>query len=313
VIAFLVRRFAAGILTLLVILFLTCLMARFAPGSPFTSEKHTEAEVLEELNRKYGLDLPIHKFYWRVLKDYLKGDMGPTFKYPGRNVSELVVPSLGLSLQLGLAAFVVALTAGIFFGVVAAARKNRLPDHLSMSVALTGICVPNFVVGPLLILVFVRLLGWLRPTGWPEYWPPTVGELSTMIMPVITLSLVHIAYISRLTRAGMLDVLSKDFIRTARAKGLAERRVFLRHALKNGITPVVTYAGPMAAYLVTGSIVVERVFNLNGLGTHYVESVLNRDYFLIMGTVMFYSTLVIVLNLLVDIGYRILDPRVRIS
>ena len=218
---------------------------------------------------------------------------------------------MGRSLQLGAIAFVIAMTLGVFLGIVSATRRHRLPDHLSMSVALTGICVPNFVIGPLLALTLGLYLQWFPVAGWPEAFPPTIGELKYVLLPAITLALVHVAYISRLMRAGMLDVLSKDYIRTARAKGVEERAVVLKHAVKNGITPVLSYSGPMAALILTGSVVVEKIFNIPGLGQHFVNSAFNRDYALCTGAVLVYSALVIVFNLLVDLGYGLLDPRVR--
>ena len=209
-------------------------------------------------------------------------------------------------------AFIIALSTGLVLGIVGSARQNQWADYLSSSAATFGICVPNFLLGPLLVIVFSLMLHWFQPTGWPQDWM-SWSELKKLVLPSITLAFVHIAYVSRLTRAGMLDVLHKEFIRTARAKGLSEREVVWIHALKNGITPALTYAGPMAAYLVTGSIVVEKVFAIPGLGTHFVTAATNRDASLVMGTILAYSTLLIVLNMVVDLLYGVLDPRVRVS
>jgi oligopeptide transport system permease protein len=245
------------------------------------------------------------------LGGYVTGDFGLSIQYRDRRVDEILLPSLGTSVILGCLAFVLAVGSGTGIGILAAARQNRLPDYLSMSLALVGICVPNFLLGPLLVMLFALALGWLPVAGWPESFDPS--DLSKLLLPAVTLAFVHIAYVSRLTRAGMLDVLTKDFIRTARAKGLAERAVFLRHALKNGITPVVSYAGPMAAYIFTGSLVVEKIFAIPGMGQHFVDSALARDDAVTMGAVLIYSVLVIVLNTLVDVAYSILDPRVRLN
>lgn len=308
--AFLFKRLAGGVITLFVIASLCFAIIRFAPGSPFSSERKIPPEVLANIERKYGFDKKLHVQYALRLRGYLTGDLGYSIKYE-RPVNELLIPSLRYSLTLGALAFILAVTFGVALGIIAAARQNRLPDYLSMSVALTGICVPNFLLGPLLVMVFALALSWLPVAGWPEDF--TWGELSKLILPALALSMVHVAYISRLTRAGMLDVLNKDFIRTARAKGLSERVVFLKHVLKNGITPVVSYAGPMAAYILTGSVVVERIFNINGMGRHFVDSSLARDYDVVMGALLIYSTLVIGFNLIVDMAYSFLDPRVRLS
>ena len=309
--AFLVKRLLGGVLTLYIIVSLCFFIVRFPPGSPFTSEKRPPPEVMRNLERKYHYDKPILAQYALRMKGYLVGDFGLSFRYEGKQVEDLIFPSFGTSVQIGCLAFLLAMIFGIGIGIVAAARHNKLPDYLSMSVALVGICVPNFLLGPLLVMIFALWQKWLPVAGWPEAF--TAEELLKLLLPAVTLSLVHVAYISRLARAGMLDVLNKDYIRTARAKGLAERVVFLKHALKNGITPVVSYAGPMAAYIFTGSVVVEKVFNLPGMGQHFVDGALARDLPMVMGTMLVYSALIIVFNLLVDIGYSILDPRVRLG
>lgn len=309
--AFLIRRLLAGIVTLFCIATICFFIMRLAPGSPFAGERTLDPVVLDMMERKYGLDKPLPVQYANVMVGYLKGDLGESYHDQGYSVRELVLPALGKSIQLGSLSFIFAMVFGIFMGVISAARRNQIADHLSMSVALMGICVPNFVVGPLLVLLFGLTLGWLPVAGWPEAWPPTIGELRSMILPAITLGLVHVAYISRLARAGMLDVLTKDFIRTARAKGVEERHVFMRHAFKNGITPVLSYSGPMAAAILTGSVVVEQIFTIPGLGRHFVQSAFNRDYALCTGAILVYSVLVILFNLVVDLGYAFLDPRVR--
>jgi oligopeptide transport system permease protein len=245
------------------------------------------------------------------LKGYATLDFGPSTLYRGRSVNEYIEPGFSKSIRLGLLAAAFAFLIGLPLGVFASSRQNRFGDHAAMSIATLGICIPNFLLGPLLVLLFG--LTWkVLPTGlWPEN--GSLKELSKLILPTITLAMVHIAYISRLGRAGMLDVMNKDFIRTARAKGLDEKAVYLRHGLKNGVTPVVSYAGPMVALVLTGSIVVEKVFAIPGLGQHFINGALNRDNNMIMGCVLVYSSLVIALNFLVDVAYGLLDPRVRVA
>lgn len=305
------RRLGGGLLTLLVIATLAFIITRLTPGSPFSTERMNHPEVLRILDEKYGRDKPIVVQYVRSMWGYIRGDFGPLWKSPGRTVDEVLWPSFRVSMQLGALGAIIALLIGVPLGVIASAGRNRWPDHLSMSSAIAGICVPNFLLGPLLVLLMSFGLNLLPPTGWPQSWG--IGELSKLVMPAFTLSLVHIAYLSRLTRAGMLDVMNQDFVRTARAKGLPEAQVFLKHGLKNGVTPALSYAGPMAAAIITGSLVVERVFVIPGLGTHFVNSAINREMPLLMGCVIVYGALVIVFNTLVDLFYAVLDPRVRMQ
>jgi len=310
--AFLVRRSLMGVLTLLAVATLAFLITRFAPGSPFSSERGTAPEVRRALERKYGYDRPLAVQYGVMMANYLGGNLGESISYPGRDVGDLIWPGFSVSIRLGAGAFVLAVLGGLTLGIVGAARQNRWEDVAASSVATAGICIPNFLLGPLLVIVFAFGLRWFLPTGWPAAWDSWT-ELKKLVLPSVTLALVHVAYLSRLTRAGMLDVIHKDFIRTARAKGIPERDVILKHALKNGVTPALTYAGPMVAYLVTGSIVVEKVFAIPGLGTHFITSATNRDYPLLMGTILVYSTLSIVFTIVVDLLYGFLDPRVRVS
>lgn len=307
---FLAARIFGGVLTLWAIATICFFIVRFAPGNPFSGERTMPAEVIRNLERKYGIDKPTHEQYLLRMKGYLTGDFGLSFKYE-RQVDEMIFPSLATSIQLGSLAFVLAMVIGMTIGITASAFHNRFPDYLSMSVALMGICVPNFLLGPILALVFGLALGWLPVAGWPENM--SLGELSKLILPATTLALVHVAYVSRLMRAGMLDVMHRDFIRTARAKGVGEWAVFMKHGLKNGATPVLSYAGPMAAFVFTGSVVVEKIFNIPGMGQHFVDSALVRDLPVVMGTMLVYSTLIIAFNIVVDIGYSILDPRVRLG
>ncbi len=310
-IGLLVRRLLAGALTLFAIATLCFFITRLAPGNPFSGERQLTQEAMDNLNRYYGFDKPIHVQYTHTMLNYLKGDFGPSYYHRDWTVAKLIWPALGVSAMLGAIAFVLALLIGVPMGVWASANQNKLTDHAAMSVSIVGICVPNFLLGPLLIMLFGFVLNWLPIGRWPKDASP--AELSRLILPAITLALVHIAYVSRLARAGMLDVFPKDFIRTARAKGLNERAVVLKHVLKNGITPVISYAGPMAAMILTGSVVVEKIFDIPGLGQHFVNAALSRDHPLLMGSVLIFSTLVIVFNLIVDLSYSWLDPRVRVA
>jgi oligopeptide transport system permease protein len=310
-ILFFLKRIVGGLLALFVIATLSFFMIRFAPGSPFTSERRLPPEVLRNLERAYHLDRPLAVQYALRIGGYLKGDFGLSIKYDGKRVDELLFPSFVTSVQLGLLGFLFSLLVGVPLGIVAAARQNKFSDHLASSVALAGICVPNFLLGPLLVMLFALYHRWLPVAGWPENL--SGEELLKLLLPTVTLSAVHVAYVSRLTRAGMLDVIHKDYIRTARAKGVDEFSVFLKHVLKNGITPVLSYAGPMAAYVFTGSVVVEKVFNIPGMGQHFVDAVFARDDAIVMGAVLIYSALIIAFNLVVDVGYSFLDPRVRLT
>jgi oligopeptide transport system permease protein len=308
---FILKRISGGILTLVVIATLCFFIIRFAPGNPFTGERRLPPEVLRNLERAYNMDKPLPVQYLLRMKGYLSGDLGLSTKYLGKRVDELLLPAFGTSLQLGALGFCFSLLVGVPLGILAAARQNRLADHATSSLALFGICVPNFLLGPVLVMIFSFWLHWLPVAGWPEDFG--AEELLKLLLPIVTLAGVHVAYVSRLTRAGMLDVIHKDYIRTARAKGVDERAVFLKHALKNGVTPVLSYAGPMAAYIFTGSVVVEKIYNLPGMGQHFVDAALARDDAMVMGAVLLYSVLVIAFNVLVDIGYSLLDPRVRLA
>ncbi len=301
---FLLRRLLSTLPLLVAIVVFSFLFMRLAPGGPFDQERELDPLVRHQLEARYGLDQPLPHQLWLYTKGLLHGDLGPSFRYPGWTVNEIIAQALPVSLSLGLLALAIALLTGIPLGVIAAVRRDGWPDHLAMGLALVGICVPNFILGPLLILLFVFKLGWLPAGGF--------GTLQQLILPAVTLGAIRAAYLARLTRAGMLDVLQKDFIRTARAKGLHERVVVAKHALRIAILPVVSYLGPAIASILVGSVVVEKIFAIGGLGTFFVNSALNRDYTLAMGTVLLYSVLLIGLNLLVDLLYRVLDPRVEL-
>jgi len=282
---------------------LTFLLIRLAPGGPFTEEKSYPADAIKQLNRHYGLDRPIYVQYAAYLGNVLRGDLGPSFKYPNRSVNEIIAETFPVSLELGLYALLVAIVVGLAAGISAALKPNSPLDYIPMSFSMVGICIPSFVLGPVLVLVFAIKLGWVGASGWN-----TIGD---RILPAITLGSAYAAYIARLSRAGMLDVLPQDFIRTARAKGLTEARVVFFHALKPGLFPVVSFLGPAIAGLITGSFVVETIFHIPGLGKMFVTGAFNRDYTLVLGLVVFYSLLVVLFNTTVDLVLAWINPRLR--
>ena len=300
---FICIRLLQAIPVLLIIATLTFFMVRLAPGDPISNDKAVPPEIRANLEAFYGFDDSLWVQYLRYMGNLLRGDLGPSYKYVGWSVNELIAQSFPVSLELGVYAFIIALLLGTAAGVVAALKKNSLADYVPMSFAMTGICLPTFVMGPMLVLVFAMWLGWFNPLGW-DYW-------YDRILPAFTLGLYYSAYIARLSRGGMLDVLSKDFIRTARAKGLPEKIVVLRHAIKGGLLPVVSFMGPAFAGLISGSFVVETIFFIPGLGRFFIMAAFNRDYTMILGTVLFYATLIIMLNLIVDVLLVLLNPRLR--
>ncbi len=297
------RRFLEALPVLFIIVTATFFLVRSTPGGPFDREKTVSPEVTRALNAHYGLDDPVLLQYFRYLGNLLKGDLGPSFKYPGWTVNELIFSKIPVSLELGLYALLIAVLIGTFAGVLASLRPNRWSDHLTMGGAMVGICLPTFVLGPILVLIFALKLDWFNVSGW--FLP------RDRFLPALTLGIFYAAYIARLTRGSMLEVRNQEYIRTARAKGLPEWRVTLIHGLRNGILPVVNFFGPAAAGVISGSFVVETIFHIPGLGRFFVNAAFNRDYTMVMGTVLFYATLLIVLNLLVDILQTYLNPRVR--
>jgi len=298
------RLFLETIPSLLVIITIAFFLIRLAPGGPFSGEKNISPEVLAQLNTHYGLDKPLYKQYTGYLNNILHGNLGPSFKYPNRTVTELIAQAFPVSLELGIYALLFALIVGIAAGILASLHPNTLSDYLPMSLAMTGICIPSFVLGPIFILVFGIWLGWFNVSGW---WEPR-----DRILPAITLGMAYVAYVARLTRGGMLEMLYQDFIRTARAKGVSEINILLKHALKGGLLPVLSYLGPAAAGLITGSFVVETIFQIPGLGRFFIMAAFNRDYTMIMGIVIFYAALIIVLNTVVDILVTLLNPKLRL-
>ncbi len=304
---FLLRRLLVAIPTVWVVITLAFFMMRAAPGSPFDMDRKLPPEIRKNVEKKFGMNEPLGMQYVHYLGGVAKGDFGPSLKYRDKTVMDVLHENYAVSLRLGLTAIIIAAFAGLGLGVMAALRQNRPADYVTVGVAILGVTVPSFVTGPLLQLLFGSRLGLLPIAGWDG------GALPNMVLPVAVLALPQIAIISRLTRAGMIEVLQSNYVRTARAKGLSEFRIVRRHALRAAILPLVSYLGPACAGLLTGSLVVERIFNLPGLGKFFVTSALQRDYTVVMGMVIFYAILIVVLNLTADILYAVLDPRVRLS
>lgn len=300
---FLVRRLLETIPVLFVIITATFFMIRFVPGGPFTAEKAVTPEILRNLEAHYGLNQPLWKQYADYLGSLAHGDLGPSFKYPNRTVNEIIADKLPTSLELGAWSLLVALAVGLPLGVLAAVKRNTWLDYLASSTAMIGICVPTFVLGPLLALLFGIHLRWVNASGWYE---PV-----DRVLPSLVLGFFYAAYVARLTRGGMLEVLHQDFIRTARAKGASELRIVFKHALRGGLVPVVAFLGPAIAGILTGSFVIETIFQIPGLGREFVNSAFNRDYTLVLGTVILYAVLVIALNLVVDVVQVWLNPKLK--
>ncbi len=301
---FIVRRLLLTIPMMLIVVSITWGLVRLAPGNFYTDEKRLPPAIEQNLRERYGLNQPWYVQYAKMIGGVARGDFGASLKYSGQSVNSILAASVPISATIGGLSFLLALVVGVGSGAIAALRHHSRLDDASMALAMVGISVPNFVLGPLLVLLFSLTWHWLPPARWD-------GFGRHLILPVITLSLVDIAYIARLTRAGMLDVLHADYIRTARAKGLSERAVIMRHALRAALLPVVSFSGPALAFLMTGSVVVERVFALPGLGNYFINASLNRDEPLLIGIVAFMSIAVLVFNMLADIAYALIDPRVR--
>jgi oligopeptide transport system permease protein len=302
---FAIRRVATLVPTLFVIITLSFLIIRLAPGGPFDDEQGLSPAIKANLDAAYGLDQPLGMQYLRYLAGLARGDFGPSFKFRDTGVSELIAQGMPVSLTLGLCAILLALLVGVPLGASAALRRNSLVDHTVRGLAALGIALPSFVVGPLLALVFGLYLHWLPVAGWEGASPRYLA------LPVITLALPVTAYVARLTRASFIEVMRANFIRTARAKGIGELRVLLRHGLRPALMPVVSYIGPATAFVVTGSLVVETLFGLPGTGRYLVQGAINRDYTLVMGMIIVYGTLTLLCNLIADLLYGWLDPRVR--
>jgi oligopeptide transport system permease protein len=289
--------------TALVIVVASFALERLAPGNPFASEREIPPQVRAALDAKYGFDRPLPEQFVRYLGNLLQGDLGLSTKYPQRSVNEIIAAGFPVTLSLAAVALVWSLMVGITAGIIGAVRQNTVWDHAAMAAALVGISIPSFVLGPVLVLVVSLRWQLLPPAGW--------GDWRHVILPGLTLGTIYAASIARLTRGGMLEVVRSDFIRTARAKGLPERLVIWRHMLKGGLLPVVSYLGPAIASMLTGSVVVEKIFNIPGIGPYFVDAAFNRDYFLVMGIVLLYAFFLLLMNLVVDVVYGLLDPRIE--
>ncbi len=302
---FITSRFLQSLLALFLVITATFFMVRFVPGGPFTAEKAVTPEILRNLEAHYGLDKPLGHQYLDYLGSLARGDLGPSFKYPNRTVNEIIFDKVPVSAELGSISLAVALVLGIGLGTLAAIRRNTWVDYVASSFGMIGISIPTFVVGPLLVLALAIHLGWFNASGW--YGP------ADRVLPALVLGIAYAAPISRLTRGGLLEVLNQDFIRTARAKGASEFRVVTRHALRGGLLPVVSFLGPAVAGILTGSFVIETIFQIPGIGREFVNSAFNRDYTLVLGTVILYAVLIMALNLAVDIAQAWMNPKVRLE
>ncbi|MFH1066516.1 MAG: ABC transporter permease [bacterium] len=302
---FLLRRFLQAAVVFAIVISASFLLIRAAPGSPFSSERALDPAVEARLLEKYGLNGTLTQQFFYYWKNLLKGDLGESLKYTNRSVVEILAQALPQSLLLGACALALALSAGIFLGVTAAMRHDQWQDRAAMLLALTGICLPTFLIAPLCVLVFGLWLRLFPVAGW--------GAFSYGVLPVVCLAAPYAAYCSRLARSSMLEALGQDFIRTARAKGLPERLVAFRHALKVAVLPIVSYSGPLAAHILTGSLVIEEIFCIPGLGPFFINSVLNRDVFVAGGAVMIYSGLLIFFNAFADVLLAALDKRIRLT
>jgi oligopeptide transport system permease protein len=303
---FAIRRLMGAIPTLLILIALAFCLIRLAPGGPFDSEKQLPPDIEANLRQAYHLDEPLYQQFARYIANLARGDFGPSFQYRDFSVTELIQSGFPVSLRLGGFAMLLALFIGVLAGTVAALRQNSSTDYAVMAVSMTGISIPNFVMAPLMILLFAVHFGWLPAGGLGD------GGFKNMLLPVISLALPQIAFISRLTRGSMIEVLRSNYIRTARAQGLPTRTIIFTHALRPALLPVVSYLGPATAAVITGSVVIEQIFSIPGLGRYFVQGALNRDYTLVMGVVVFYGVLIVVFNFLVDLVYGFLDPRLKV-
>ncbi len=302
---YIAKRVALAVLTVWVVITVTFFVMHAVPGGPFNSEKATSPAAQAVLEAKYGLDKPVLEQYGTYLKDIVtKFDFGPSIKQKGREVVDIIMDGLKTSAKLGLIAAFSALFSGIVLGAVAALNRNKLIDKVIMVITTAFVSMPSFIMGTLLLITFAVKLPWFPANG-----TTAMG----LVLPIITLSLYPMAYITRLTRSSMLDVLGQDYIRTARAKGVSGAKIIFGHALKNSLIPVITYFGPMLAYIVTGSLVVEKIFNVPGVGGAFVNSITGRDYTLIMGTTIVLATLIVIMNLVSDILYKVVDPRINLE
>jgi len=298
------RRLLSLLPTLLMLITVAFFLMRAAPGGPFDSEKLLPPEIEANLEAKYHMDEPLLQQYFRYLSQIAVLDFGPSIQYKDWTVNELIGQAMPVSLTIGLSAMVLAFLLGTTLGITAALRQNTRTDYFLMGVGMLGISIPNFVIAPIFILLLAVYAGWLPTGGWDWH-------VASMVLPVVTLSLPVTAYIARLTRGSMIEVMHSNFIRSARAKGLPENVVIRRHALRPALAPVISFLGPATAGMISGSVIIERIFTIPGLGSYFVQGALNRDYSLVMGIVIFYGVLILLLNFLVDLIYAWLNPRVR--
>ena len=305
--AYAIRRLLVAVPTLFVIITLAFFLMRLAPGGPFDSDRVLPPAIEKNVLAHYNLDLPLWQQYFKYLGGLVQGDFGPSFRVRDFSVAELIMSGFPASLQIGGTAILLAVIIGVSLGAFAALRQNTMTDYSVMGAAMVGIAIPNFVMAPLLTLVLGVYLSWLPVAGWGG------GALANKVLPIVALALPQIAYISRLTRGSMVEVLNANFVRTARAKGLREQLVVVRHALRGALLPVVSYLGPATAAVITGSVVIETIFDIPGIGRYFIQGALSRDYTLVMGVMIFYAVLIMVLNLIVDLLYAVLDPKVSYS
>jgi len=306
---FILRRILETIPVLLCVAAMTFFMCRLAPGGPFDDDKQVTAEVREQLKKQFNLDKPLYVQFYQYLVNLPKLQ---SFKYPNRTVGDIIKQKFPVSFKLGFFAITIALGIGVLFGVIASLKPNSSMDYIPSSLAMIGICLPTFVMGPILMYIFALKLKLLPATGWGGFDGDAIFH-TDMILPSLTLGLFYAAYISRLTRGGMLDILTQDYIRTAKAKGASGLRVIVKHAMRGGLLPVISFMGPAVAGLIAGSFVIETIFNIPGLGKDFVQSAFNRDYTLVLGVVMFYATLIVLLNLVVDILQVTLNPKLKFN
>ena len=305
-IKYILKRLSVAIPTIFVLIIISFLLMHSAPGGPFTSERPLPEEVLKNINAKYGLDKPMYlqmyNYVWGIVTNF---DFGPSFRYKDRTVNDIIAQGFPVTLKYGSWAFIIAVLSGISLGVIAAIRQNTILDYLAVGFSISAQVLPNFVMAPILVLIFTLYLGWLPGGGWEG------GQIQFVIMPVIALATSYIASIARLTRSSMLEVLNSDFIRTAKAKGLPQYKIIFFHALKPSLLPVISYLGPAFVGMITGSVVIDMYFSTGGIGLHFVRGALNRDYSTIMGITILVGCLTITFNLLVDILYAWIDPKIR--
>ncbi|QUM87106.1 MULTISPECIES: oligopeptide ABC transporter permease OppB [unclassified Moritella] len=302
---FILKRILEAIPTMLVLITVSFFLMRFAPGSPFSSERTLPPQVMANINAKYGLDKPVLEQYTTYLTNVIQGDLGPSFKYKDFTVNELVASALPVSAKIGAFAFVFALIFGVFVGTIAALRQNTWLDYSIMSTAMIGVVMPSFVLAPGLIYLFSIDLGWFPAGGWLD------GSLKYMVLPVLGMSMLYVATFARITRGSMIEVMNSNFIRTARSKGLSYPHIVIKHALKPAMLPVVSYMGPAFVGIITGSVVIETIFGLPGIGKLFVNAAFNRDYSLVMGITILIGFLFILFNAVVDILLAYIDPKIR--